>query len=169
MPVLGLTRDPAEAAAGGQKRTEGRGKISSPRPLPKSECALYTLTSQKMKAREGRRAWRQGRRKLVLNKTAFVCVLCEMERARQGGERRMPLATAAKPLKRLKRALGSYWKSWHGFAFGATSAWGWRHVDLGWRCVGLGSMRSCQQSTWGQPSAHVAFPRPSPDIGGLRD
>ena len=53
--------------------------------------------------------------------TVIVCVLLEMGKGRQG---RMSLAGAAKPLKRLKTAMGSYWKklAW---------IWVWRHVGLG--------------------------------------
>jgi hypothetical protein len=43
----------------------------------------------------------------------------------------MPIARAAKPLKRLKTAMGSYWKNLAWIGFGATSAWVWRHVGLG--------------------------------------
>jgi hypothetical protein len=43
----------------------------------------------------------------------------------------MPLAVAAKALKRLKTAMGSY-------SFGATSASVWRHIRLRWRHVRLG-------------------------------
>jgi hypothetical protein len=42
------------------------------------------------------------------------------------------VVTAAKPLKRLKTAMGSY-------SFGATSAYVWRHIRLVWRHVRLGS------------------------------
>jgi hypothetical protein len=52
--------------------------------------------------------------------------------ARSGkGERRMLLARAAKPLKRLKTTMGSYWKklAW---------IWVWRHVGLGLALCSLG-------------------------------
>jgi hypothetical protein len=66
------------------------------RPLRESEVALYSRTGQK---------------------PAFS----ETGRGRQG---RMPLAGPAKPLKRLKTAMGGYWKklAW---------IWVWRHVRLG--------------------------------------
>src|SRR5271155_565526 len=65
---------------------------------------------------------------IALNKTAVVCVFSKMGR---GGKGRMPLARAAKRLKRLKTAMGSYWKklAW---------IWVWRHVGLG-----LGSTGTC--------------------------
>ena len=37
----------------------------------------------------------------------------------------------AKPLRTLKTAMAAIGKSWHGFGFGATPAWGWRHIGLG--------------------------------------
>jgi hypothetical protein len=48
-----------------------------------------------------------------------------------GGLGGMPLARAAKPLKRLKTAMGSYWKSRYGFGVGAAPAWGPRLIAPG--------------------------------------
>jgi hypothetical protein len=57
----------------------------------------------------------------VLHKTAVVCVFSETGRRGKG---RMPLASAAKRLKRLKTAMGGCWKklAW---------IWVWRHSRLG--------------------------------------
>jgi len=59
-----------------------------------------------------------------LDKATVACVFMEVGRAPARGERRMPLARAAKRMKRLKTAMGSYWKklAW---------IWLWRHVGLG--------------------------------------
>jgi hypothetical protein len=117
-------------------------------PLCKSEVALCSRTGQKAKARprEPRLAIRRRRVEkllgrawiclarlglgiwIVLNKAAAVCVFSEMGR---GGKRRMPLARAAKPLKRLKTAMGSSWKklAW---------IWVWRHSRLGLAPLPLG-------------------------------
>jgi hypothetical protein len=59
---------------------------------------------------------------IALNKTT-VCVRF-LSRGRQGADAEMPLARAAKRLKRLKMAMGSYWKklAW---------IWVWRRVGLG--------------------------------------
>ena len=57
------------------------------RHLQKSESSLDTRTGQKAKARQGRCAWRRAewaRRKIGINKTAAVCVLCEMGRGDKG-------------------------------------------------------------------------------------
>jgi hypothetical protein len=74
----------------------------------------------------------------------------------------MPLAEAAKPLKRLKTAMGSYWKklAW---------IWVWRHVGLGLapRRLGIGTM-----SAWGRRHGRAASepsqPAPYPCAEELR-
>jgi hypothetical protein len=50
----------------------------------------------------------------------------------------MPLARAAKRLKRLKTAMGGYWKKLAWIWVWRHSAWGRRHSAWGWRHVGLG-------------------------------
>jgi hypothetical protein len=65
---------------------------------------------------------RQGervRRKMISNNCYDMC-LCEMGRGSKGRMPGTPCDTA-KPLKRLKTAMGSY-------SFGATSACVWRHI-----------------------------------------
>ncbi len=84
---------PAEAAAGGRERIR-KGKIYSLRHLPKSECCLHARTGQKTPARarkEARLATRRtGEEKMVLNRTATVCVLVKWT---GGGKGRMPDAS----------------------------------------------------------------------------
>jgi hypothetical protein len=66
---------------------------------------------------------RTGKEKIGLDKSAAVWVFRKMGRGGKS-ERRKPLAGAAKPLKKLKTAMGGYWKklAW---------IWVWRHVRLG--------------------------------------
>jgi hypothetical protein len=64
---------------------------------------------------------------MVLNQYCAV----KLAGARGEGRRPVPIARAAKPLKRLKTAICAYWKN-------LAWIWIWRHVGLGWRRVGLG-------------------------------
>jgi hypothetical protein len=64
---------------------------------------------------------------MVLNRTVTVCVFCKRGRGPARGEYRLPFAFlrwAAKLLKSLKTAMGSYWKK-------LTWIWVWRHSRLG--------------------------------------
>ena len=88
----------------------------------------------------------------------YVSVFYQKGRGGKGDNAR-PLARAAKPLKRLKTAMGSY-------SFGATSACVWRHVRFVWRHVCLGSAATSAMGL----RAHSRTPaepspgsRPAPD------
>jgi hypothetical protein len=120
-----LSRGPCRSG-GRRTKAEGRRQDFLLRPLRKTEYDLANVAGQKAKARASRGALGEG----------------WQEPAR--GECRMPLARAAKRLKRLKMAMGSYWKKIgmdlglapRPLGFGATSVWAWRHA-------GLGSARPC--------------------------
>ena len=96
---------------------------------PEDETGLRKGEGAPGEARPATR--RTGEEKNGLNKTGTECVLCKMGRA-ASGECRTPLAIAAKPLKKLKTAMGSYWKK---------LAWIWvgHHVRLGLAPLPLGA------------------------------
>jgi hypothetical protein len=136
-------RDPAKAATGGRKGWD-KANYSASLLAEIGTCA-HILRILRTRGREGARlaARRASEEQDRCRKDFFhICLL----RYRLSGKGRMPLAGAAKPLKRLKTAMGAYWKKlgwiwvWrhirlgsapHPLGVGATSAWVWRHVCLG--------------------------------------
>ena len=123
----------------GGRRTKANCEMAlySPCSLFKSECALYDLHNQKTEARLATRG--TGREKMVLNKTAAVCIFCDMGR---GGKGRRPDASceSGQALEKAQNGNGQLLEKVgmdlglapRPLGFGATSVWGWR-------CAGLGS------------------------------
>jgi hypothetical protein len=99
--------------------------------LNRNETYVLVLVRKLRGARGGAPGDRANGRGENWNKTAAVCALWENGRGAARGEGRRPLAGAAKRLKGSKRQWAAIGKSWHGFGFGATPAWGWRRAGLG--------------------------------------
>jgi hypothetical protein len=122
--------------------------------------------------RFGRRALRQSeraRRKIGLEKTAAVCVFCEMG---GDGKGRTPDASceSGQAIEKAQNVMGGYWKKlawiwlWRRSRVGLapTPAWVWRHVRFDGTMPTVGAIRAIKVirllSTFALSSTTACFP-----------